>query len=116
MFQDETFKMNIDHSALRREISARSSNSWVRCKKKLTVETDQSAIAIKSLFHSFRIPMFGIQIAKYGRIVDYTEANDLWYNDIKLLLLEDRSWNHVYDVYKGRHNALMTEFRKVAHK
>lgn len=116
VFQDEKYKMQINHSMLRQEISARSSNSWVRCKKKLTVETGQYAIAIKSLFHSFRIPMFGIQIAKYGRIVDYTEANDLWYNDIKLLLLEDRSWDHVYDVYKGRHNALMTEFRKVANK
>lgn len=116
IFQDEKYKMKIDHQLLRQEISARSSNSWVRCKKKLTVEDDQYAIGIKSLFHSFRIPMFGIQIATHGRIVDYTAANALWHDEMKQLLAEDRTWEHIYDTYKGRHNTLMTEFRKVAEK
>ena len=32
----------------------------------------------KSLFHAIRIVMFGIQISKYGKIVDYSAANHIW--------------------------------------
>ena len=103
----------LDKTALRVEVSSKTSNSWVKCKKKLEVENDYPT-GIKSLFHSFRMPMFGIQIAKYGKIVDYSEANRLWFEEFKPMLTERPSWDAIKTIYQPRHNALMSEFRTYA--
>ena len=70
------FNWNPSIPSLRHSFSHTSSNSWVKCKKKL--EQGDYYIGIKSLFHSLRIPMFGIQIAKYGKIVDFSCANKIY--------------------------------------
>src|SRR5574343_717983 len=61
-----TFPFKLDKAALRREFSAKASNSWVKAKKKLEVEHDYY-IGKKSLWHAMRIIMFGTQIAVHGR-------------------------------------------------
>lgn len=105
-----TVPFTLNNPTLRVEISSKSSNSWVKCKKKLEVENDYLT-GIKSIFHAFRMPMFGIQIAKYGKIVDYSEANSLWFSEFKPMLTERPSWSEIKSVYQPRHNALMTSFR-----
>jgi hypothetical protein len=55
----------------------KAGNSFAKAGKKLDVEKEHYK-GKKSLFHSLRILMFGIQIAKAGRITNYGEANDLW--------------------------------------
>lgn len=112
----DRFNFKLNHALLRKEISSKASNSWVKCKKKLTVETNEYHIGIKSLFHSFRIPMFGIQIATEGSIVDYSVANDLWFNEFEPMLLTMPTWDQIKEIYQPRHNELMSEFRKVAEK
>lgn len=106
-------EFTLDLSKLRKEISAKSSNSWVKCKKKLTVEKDAYYIGIKSLFHSLRILRFGIQIAKHKKIVDYTEANYLW-KEIKEAGKQD--WDYFKKKYQKLYNSFATEFRKLAPK
>ena len=65
----------LDKWKLRQEFSGISSNSWVKAKKKMTVEKDlDMRCGAKSLFHSIRISMFAVQIAKHGKITQY-----LWY-------------------------------------
>jgi hypothetical protein len=61
---------------LRSRLHASSDHHEVKARKKLIDREYQSAV--KSLWHSYRIIKFGIQLAKYGCIKDYTEANDLW--------------------------------------
>lgn len=62
---------------LRQSLSKVSSNSWVKCRKKLTVEKDYNLrVAQKSLFHSLRILMFGIGLLRDGKI-DYGRANHI---------------------------------------
>ncbi len=107
--------MVIDLPLLRKEISSKASNSWVKCKKKLELH-DEYYIGIKSLFHSFRIPMFGIQIAKHGQIQDYSVANDLWFKELEPMLHSRPTWEEIKAEYQPRHNALMTEFRTYAEK
>lgn len=114
-YDDLTFPFDVSLPKLRASISKVASNSWVKCKKKLTVETDSRNVGIKSLFHSFRIPMFGIQIATTGGIYDYGGANELW-KEMEPLIDSDVTWDEIYEIYKPRHNELMTEFRKVAEK
>jgi len=107
------FKCKIDLSKLRHSLSAKSSNSFVKAKKKLTVQKDYDLnIGKKSLFHSFRIIYFGIQLAKFNKIADYSECNNL-YNEIMSGYDE---WDKLFETYKKKHNELLTEFRILAPK
>lgn len=115
MQPSKKFSFKLDKAKLRAEISSKSSNSWVKCKKKLEVEDDY-VTGIKSLFHSFRMPKFGIQIAKYGKIVDFSEANNMWFDGFKPMISLRPSWRIIKDIYQPQHNQLMSEFRSHAEK
>lgn len=110
----------LDLQKLRKEISEKSSNSWVKCKKKLIVEHD-FRIGLKSLFHSFRILEFGIQIAEHGTIIDYISCAS-WYRQIMefypFLNAEsaEDEWNKLHTTFKSQHNQLSTKFKLLAPK
>ncbi len=95
----------LDKWKLRKSVSSICSNSWVKAKKKLTVGEDYNLrIAQKSLWHSLRIYMFGIQVARCGSIVDFSEANYLW-DEIK------NEPNPVWDVYYAKYKPLFNKLR-----
>lgn len=112
-FEQHTFDFTLDLRKLRSEISSKSSNSWVKCKKKLEVEQNSQYIGLKSLFHSLRIVMFGIQIAKFGSIVDYSEANHIWE---EIISSGHTDWEYFKVKYQPVYNNMLTEFRKLAPK
>lgn len=114
----------LDLQLLRHSFSQKSSNSWVKAKKILEVEVpkygpnewarfNEIHRAKKSLFHSLRIIRFGIQIASNGKIVDFSECNDIHTN-----IMQDQSiiWSHYDDLYRSTKNDYMTEFRELAPK
>jgi hypothetical protein len=103
------FKLSI--TSLRHSFSHVSSNSWVKCKKKL--EQGDYYIGVKSLFHSLRIPMFGIQIAKDGSITDFSCANKI--HDI-IFSRNDWTWEELDEKFRGLKNQILTDFRKVTQK
>lgn len=106
------FTFTLDVNILRHSLSAKSSNSWVKSKKKLTVEKDYDLdLGRKSLFHSFRIIDYGKQIAEYGKIVDYGSCNDLFKE-----IMNCYTWDQMFDQYKQRYNQLCHEFRILAPK
>lgn len=110
----ETIKYDgfvIEPKKLRHAISHISSNSWVKCKKKLTIADDYYT-GIKSLFHSIRIPMFATQIMQHGRITDFSCANHIW----DKLKRGRWSWEMIEDEFKLLHNSVLSEFRKTAPK
>ena len=109
------YPFTLDKTLLRKEISSVASNSWVKCKKKLEVEDDYYT-GIKSLFHSFRIPMFGRQIARDGSITNWYEANPLWERRFCPMLDSRPTWEEIKTELKPIHNELMTDFRKYAEK
>jgi len=97
---------------LRHSFSAKSSNSWVKAKKKLTVPADYNdSVGKKSLWHAMRIIDFGAQIATQGRIVDYGSCN-WFYNEVMYC----KDWSEMFEKYKKRYNEMCTEFRKHAPK
>lgn len=107
------FSFELDLGKLRHSLSQKSSNSWVKAKKKLTIPKDfDTNIGKKSLFHSFRIIYFGIQIATENRISDYACCNALFYE----ILYQYNDWQLLFETYKQQYNALLSEFRKVAPK
>lgn len=68
----------------------------------------------KSLFHSLRILLFAQQILKYGRIEDFTEANQFW-ADIKLdlqLTKNIKDGEEMWRYFKGRYIDQKIELEK----
>ena len=105
------FDFKISIPSLRHSFSHVSSNSWVKCKKKL--EQGDYYIGVKSLFHSLRIPMFGIQISRDGYISDFSCANRI--NDI-LFSRNDWTWEELDVKFRPLKNQILTDFRKVTQK
>jgi predicted nucleotidyltransferase len=106
------FVFKLDLVKLRHALAAKSSNSWVKAKKKLTVEKDYDLdLGRKSLFHSMRIIDYGKQIATFGKIVDYGSCNDLFQE-----IMNCYSWTDMFNQYKEKYNLMCSEFRVLAPK
>jgi len=110
ILEQKKFKIDIVKSKYRHAVSHISSNSWVKARKKLEIE-NKYYIGQKSLYHSLRIPIYAIQVMKYGKITDWSCANDYW-NDIMRIT----EWNTLKDKYKPIHNKIMSEFRTLCPK
>lgn len=104
------FKFNLKINILRHSFSHISSNSYVKCKKKL--EQGDDYIGYKSLFHSIRIPMFGIQIANFGKIKDFSIANDIY----RQIFSKKWSQDEIDNTFRPIRNSVMSEFRKITTK
>ena len=110
--EKQSFSFDLNLPQLRHAISSKSSNSWVKSKKKFIVEEDFNPyIGKKSAFHSLRILNFGTQIAKHHKIIDYSSANHYFDEIMKL-----NSWDDINHQFKSVYNSLSTEFKLVAPK
>ncbi len=109
--KDIDFGLAIDMPKLRHAVSHTSSNSWVKSRKKMDVEGEYR-IGVKSLFHSIRIPMFGEQIARAGKIEDFGAANWIW----DRISEREWTWEELDREFRKTRQSVMTEFRKLAEK
>ena len=109
--EDMKFNFTLDHPKLRHATSHVSSNSWVKAKKKLTLEKEYN-IGIKSLFHAIRIPMFSTQLAQFGMINDFKCANHIW----DKINEKNWTWEELDKEFRAEHNSVLTEFRKLVGK
>lgn len=98
---------------LRRSFSQVCSNSWVKAKKKWL--DGEEYIAIKSLFHSFRILELGIQIASKKEKIDFGAMNWLYFSILKETQ-SGRTLLEIMEEMKPLHLKMQTEFRKLAPK
>ena len=57
--------------------------------------------------------MFGIQIAKYGKITDFTCANKI--HD-SIFTRNDWTWEELDEKFRPLRNQILTDFRKVTEK
>jgi hypothetical protein len=95
----------LDKWKLRQVVSSIASNAFAKAHKKMTVEKDYDLYrGQKSLFHSIRVMVFGIQIAKFGKIVDYQEANQYW---TMIYAMKDSPW----EVYKQTFKPIINQIR-----
>lgn len=96
---------------LRKSISQKASNSFVKAKKKI-LQGDY-LLGYKSLFHSLRILAFGIQIAQSGEIYNFSVANRYFW---RIMEIQSKTWEPLKKEFKPIYNELATEFRKLAPK
>jgi len=123
---DVVFKIDeIDLSTLRKSFSTKANNSFVKAKKKLTVEypkhQDENEIKLsyKSLFHSIRILDFGTVIAlnKIQGTKIYLDDLGLPQRPIKNFYKEnDNDWGKIHEHFKPIFNQFASEFKKLAPK
>jgi predicted nucleotidyltransferase len=110
--EEHHFSFELNKQTLRNAISAKASNSWVKCKKKFIVEQDFNPyIGKKSAWHSLRIFDFGTQIATHGKILDYGSMNSVL-SDIMQL----NSWEEIDKGFRKFHNETASKFKAVAPK
>lgn len=104
----------LDLIKLRHAFSAVTSNAYVKCKKKLTVETDQKSFysGRKSLWHTLRILEFGIQICRQRRITDFSSANR-FYDGI---VHQGKFWPELHTEYTPEYKRLCSAFKALAPK
>lgn len=108
--EDVEFNWSPNIPSLRHSFSHISSNSWVKSKKK--IEQGDYYIGVKSLFHSLRIPIFGIQIAKTGKIYDFSEANFIH----DKIFSKEWSWNELDSEFRILRNKILSDFRSLTSK
>lgn len=94
---------------IRDNFSKTASNSWVKCKKKLTVDKDFAPrVGKKSLWHALRLIDFGTQILCFGWIENFSSMNFL-YDEI--VNNECNDWEFYKNKYQPFYNALKSNFR-----
>jgi predicted nucleotidyltransferase len=111
-FKFESIKIDWspNRQSLRHSFSHVSSNSWVKAKKK--IQQGDYQIGIKSLFHSLRIPLFGSQISKFGKIIDFSEGNWIW-DDLQSKIW---TWEDLDIKFRPIRNKILSDFRESSPK
>jgi hypothetical protein len=73
------FRYTLDRKKLAASATERSTSDWQKAKKRFAEEPEASK---KKLFHALRVPIFALQLAKTGKLSDYTAAN-IYFSDIQ---------------------------------
>lgn len=111
--QTITFDFTLVTAKLRQSISHASSNSWVKCKKKLTVEKDYAPrVGKKSLWHALRILQFGTQLMDHKRIINYASCSA--YHD-EIVNNSNNDWEYYKAHYQPIYNMMKSQFKE-AHR
>lgn len=106
------WEFNLDLPKLRNSVSQKSSNSWVKAKKKFIVEKDYAPyIGQKSAWHAIRMLDFGTQIAQHGSIIDYSTKNNLLKE-----IIQCSTWEEIDQKFRKEYNETASIFRQFAPK
>lgn len=106
------YDIELNPDKLRRSISSTVSNSWVKAKKKVILDGENSYIGYKSLFHSIRILDYGIQIATQGKIFDFHRKSYVW-KQIMKFVQQGKSIQEMMSHFKPEQNKSATLFRSL---
>ena len=113
----------IDKLLIRSWTSKQSSNSYVKAKKKiLTKEHFDKKVSLKSLWHSFRMVDFAMQVIKFGRVKDFSSSNSLYdeifsdYDKMDKFSNIEIFWNYIHEKYKPIQNEYLSKLRELAPK
>lgn len=109
IYEAEKYSFKLDKNRLKKSFLSASHNSWMKAKNRI-IECDVEG-GVKSAFHSMRILMFGIQIAKHGKIIDFSEANGMW--TIMDQFDESYEWQPFKEMFLPEKIKLEKEFKKL---
>ncbi len=114
--KDVIINFSLEKEKLRESCSQKSSNSYVKAKKKLIIDEDYNVnVSLKSLWHSFRILDFAKQLATNSEI-DPLSVNNLYDEIVKDYLMYRNDWDKLHEKYKPLHNKVASEFKLICPK
>lgn len=118
------YKAEINLQNLRKSFSSKANNSYVKAKKKLTVEEgtqENFKLAYKSMYHSLRLLDFGTEIALLVNgigtgIYNFTSygENFEWVREEFIIHVDN--WEHLHELFRPIYNNYASEFKKLAPK
>ncbi|MBQ8806427.1 MAG: nucleotidyltransferase domain-containing protein [Bacteroidaceae bacterium] len=107
------FDFTLKTALIRQSVSGTASNSWVKCKKKLTIQKDFAPrVGKKSLWHALRILDFGTQLMIHKRIINYGSCNSC-YDEIVNCPVDN--WGYYKEFYQPIYNSMKSQFKE-AHR
>jgi len=74
--EKEKYDLNLNKEKVKKEFLSQSFSTWRNAKQKM-IEGDTMR-GSKSAYHALKILKFGIQIVTHGKIVDFSECNQLY--------------------------------------
>jgi len=104
--RDYTNEFVLNKNRLKVMLLSQSYNAWN--KGKMRIKDTDIYRGTKSIYHSLRILLFGIQIAKHGKIVDFSESNKL--HD-EILGSNQFEWSYFKDKYFSYKKELEENFK-----
>eukprot|EP01012_Entosiphon_sulcatum_P058989 TRINITY_DN83247_c0_g1_i1.p1 TRINITY_DN83247_c0_g1~~TRINITY_DN83247_c0_g1_i1.p1 ORF type:complete len:619 (+),score=84.21 TRINITY_DN83247_c0_g1_i1:25-1881(+) len=104
------FEWRVELPVLRTSLSRWANNSWSKGHKKLSFEAHAELVGMKSLFHALRIMAFGLQLARDGRITDYSVANIHW----RAICAIGPDWPRLKEALQPEFRKSQSEFRRFA--
>jgi len=105
--------VNYEIKQMVKKIITKASNSWFLGNKVIENGAHDSSRlekADKAFFHALRILKFGLQLKNHKKIVDFTEANQIWFD--RLAVGEPLTYGEVKEKYLPLRDELMAELRK----
>jgi predicted nucleotidyltransferase len=106
ILKDYPTNMPINLVQMKKMILSQSLWAWEKAKRRIK---DGDIIGgSKSLFHSIRILMFGIQMTRYNSIIDFSEANYIWE---ELRTSEALEWQEYDKIWFPIRKNLITEIK-----
>ena len=73
--QKEKYDLKFSKNKIKKEILAQSFSAWRNAKFKMN--QGDTMRGVKSAYHSFKILHFGIQMIQHGKIINFSECNEL---------------------------------------
>jgi hypothetical protein len=104
------FAYKPDRARLAASATARSDADFAKAGKRFS---DEPGASRKRLFHALRVPMFALQIARHGRIVDYGQASHLL---VEIRQSPSEVWEDYRAVYGPVRDRLCAELAALAAK
>jgi hypothetical protein len=130
----DSITFTLDKGKLRHTLAEKQNWSWARAIGKLKNERptpkdmaltddERKYVALKSLFHSYRIVLFGIQLGTTNKLTDFTVANQFWdyLQGIPLETIDVDLFKRIYKdwfttVLDGESMHLMSKFKYILPK
>jgi predicted nucleotidyltransferase len=102
-------KLQMKTGQLKKMIISQSSWAWTKAQKR--IEKGNIIGGAKSLFHSLRILNFGHQIMRFGKIIDFSLANEIWK---ELRDSEDLEWNQYQQKWMPKRRGMIKEMKNAS--
>lgn len=99
---------SLKREQLKKSFLQKMEDCFIKSKRKFN--SNNELIGKKSLFHSIRIGLFGLQILEHSKIIDYAQSNKIWESIYSIQSSAWMAYEFTFEpIYKKLYDALLNE-------